>query len=143
MRSSGIARPALEAGKRRTPQPLRLRSGQASTRERVELACAFCRGTGRDPFGLLSSLSKCQVCGGAGVRRLRQPAAPCAYCGKTGIHSFSRLTCTTCGGGSVEIPDGAVTCPGCEGTGREADYEYPDSVLSCRCCGVKGVVAPH
>ena len=83
------------------------------------------------------------MCGGAGVRRLRLPAAPCAYCGETGIHPFSRLTCTTCGGvGSVEIADGAVTCPGCEGTGREADYEYPDSVLSCRRCGGKGVVAP-
>ena len=135
-RSGKTSQPAHKAGKRRTPQP--------STREWVELACTFCRGTGRDPFGLLSGLSKCQVCGGAGVRRLRRPAAPCAYCGETGVHPFSRLTCTTCGGvGNVEIPEGAVTCPGCGGTGREADYQYPDSVLSCRRCGGKGVVAPH
>jgi len=111
-------------------------------RERIEVTCAFCQGTGKDPFGIMSSMANCQVCGGTGVRTLYQPTATCAFCGGTGVHPHSRLTCTTCGGvGTVQIPDDAVTCPCCGGTGREADYEYPDSPLSCRCCGGKGVVA--
>ena len=32
----------------------------------VELTCAFCQGKGRDPFGLLSVLSTCGACCGAG-----------------------------------------------------------------------------
>ena len=31
-----------------------------------ELTCAFCRGRGRDPFDIMSSLSTCCVCGGSG-----------------------------------------------------------------------------
>ena len=61
------------------------------------------------------------------------------------MHPFSRMTCTACGGaGTVEIPDDAVPCPCCGGTGRAADYAdyiWPDSPLSCPCCGGKGIVA--
>ena len=31
------------------------------------IECAFCKGTGKDPFNLLSELATCQVCGGKGV----------------------------------------------------------------------------
>ena len=108
----------------------------------VAVACAFCSGTGRDPFGLLSPLSTCQVCGGQGQLVLRLPIAPCVFCRGTGVHPGLRMTCTTCDGvGMVEIPEGAVTCPCCAGTGRAADYLWPGSALSCTCCGGKGVVS--
>jgi len=32
----------------------------------VEIKCAFCGGTGRDPFKVLSPLSNCGICGGKG-----------------------------------------------------------------------------
>ena len=36
----------------------------AVKKEMVEVECAFCQGTGRDPFGIMSHLSNCSVCGG-------------------------------------------------------------------------------
>jgi len=116
--------------------------GKSKAPERIEVLCAFCRGRGKDPFGIPSPQSRCQVCGGRGHHTLRQPIAACAYCKGTGVHPFSRLTCTTCRGiGVNEVPRDATTCPRCGGSGREADYEYPDSVLSCRYCLGKGVVS--
>lgn len=109
----------------------------------VEVICAFCRGKGIDPFGVMSPLSTCQVCGGKGVRELPAPVARCAFCRATGVYSDSRLTCTSCGGvGWVAIPEGAVTCPVCGGSGRAKDDFWPDSPLPCGHCGGKGVVAP-
>lgn len=109
----------------------------------IAVMCAFCRGTGKDPFGIMSPAATCQVCRGRGVRTLDQPTATCAYCEGTGVHPSSRLTCTTCGGtGKVEIPDDAVACPRCRGTGRESNCQYhPESLLSCWFCGGRGVVA--
>lgn len=118
---------------------------EAGPGEKIEMTCAFCAGRGKDPFGIMSSLATCQVCGGAGRRVLHQPTAPCAFCRGTGVHPGSRLTCTTCGGvGTVEVNAGAVTCPCCGGTGRAAEcarYIWPDSPLSCLWCGGKGFVA--
>lgn len=122
-----------------------LRTAAGGERHRVVVPCAFCAARGRDPFGILSHLAACQVCGGTGRRSLRQPMAPCAFCRGTGVHPGSRLTCTTCRGvGRVEIAVGAVTCPCCHGTGRAAEcarYIWPDSPLSCLWCGGKGFVA--
>lgn len=106
------------------------------------VVCAFCRGTGKDPFGVMSPLATCQVCGGAGRLTLSLPTASCAFCQGSGVHPFSRLTCTTCNGvGRVQAPPEAVTCPCCGGSGRAADHLWPDSPLSCSCCSGKGVVA--
>jgi len=120
-------------------------SGANHRQPTTEVICAFCGGRGLDPFGIMSPLATCQVCGGTGRRTLHPPIAPCAFCRGTGVHPFSRLTCTTCGGvGTVEIPNDAVTCPCCGGSGRAADYAnyiWPDSPLSCPCCGGKGVTA--
>lgn len=116
---------------------------QAADRGRstVDVVCAFCSGTGRDPFGILSPLATCQVCGGTGRRILHPPTAPCPFCRGTGVHPGSRNTCTTCDGvGVVEIPANAATCPCCGGSGRAADYIWPDSPLSCGCCEGKGVI---
>jgi hypothetical protein len=121
------------------------RANPDKTTAAVEVICAFCGGKGKDPFGILSALATCQVCGGSGRRTLWLPTAPCPFCSGTGVHPGSRNTCTTCGGvGTVEIPDDAVTCPCCGGTGWAADdanYIWPDSPLSCGCCRGKGVVA--
>jgi len=123
----------------------RKKETRGETRERIVLTCAFCHGKGRDPFGIMSPLSTCQVCGGTGQRTLRQPIARCAFCRGTGVHPGTRMTCTTCDGvGTVQAPADAVRCPCCGGTGRARDwpdYIWPDSPFSCPCCGGKGVVA--
>jgi DnaJ-class molecular chaperone len=123
------------------------RANPDKTTAAVDVMCAFCSGKGKDPFGILSPLATCQVCGGTGRGTLRQPTTPCPFCRGTGVYLGTRNTCTTCGGvGTVEIPDDAVTCPCCGGTGWAADdanYIWPDSPLSCGCCRGKGVVAPE
>ncbi len=35
--------------------------------EVAEVTCSFCHGSGKDPFGIMSWVSKCCVCGGSGV----------------------------------------------------------------------------
>ncbi len=109
----------------------------------VEVVCAFCGGRGRDPFGVMSTLATCQVCGGTGVRRwLRTPAVPCAFCRGTGVYPGSRLSCTSCGGvGQVHVPEGGVRCPACKGTAR--DGFWSDSSLPCGYCRGTGWVEPH
>jgi DnaJ-class molecular chaperone len=63
------------------------------------ITCAFCKGTGKDPFNLLSSFATCQVCGGRGDVGITEPAIECAYCKGTGVYPYgSRITCTVCGG---------------------------------------------
>jgi len=86
---------------------------------RTTLACAFCKGSGVDPFDLLSDQSVCQVCGGKGVVTIRRPFMECAYCGGTGVHLHRRLVCTVCGGkGVVVVKESAQACPDCNGQGR-------------------------
>ena len=127
-------------------QDRKARTKQRKSTERsetVEVLCAFCDGTGQDPFGVMSKLATCQVCGGTGRVKLHPPTAPCAFCRGTGVHLDSRLTCTTCDGvGTVEIPTTAVPCPDCGGTGRAADgSDQSESALSCTRCAGEGVVA--
>jgi DnaJ-class molecular chaperone len=111
--------------------------------QQVEVECAFCKGTGKDQFDLLSGVSTCQVCSGSGKRMLTAPVARCAYCGGSGVHPHSRMVCMTCrGAGQVSVPEDAVTCPGCSGTGKESRHVYSDSVLPCTVCGGKGLVDP-
>jgi len=105
--------------------------------ELVELPCAFCRGQGKDPFDVMSSLSLCCVCGGSGKVRVRAPAARCAHCRGTG--AVKTLTCTTCGGrGSVALPlVPTVPCPVCRGTGDDASA----SAMACLTCRGTGRVS--
>lgn len=115
----------------------------AGSAQGIEVVCAFCAGKGTDPFKVMYVGSRCQVCGGTGVRKLAAPVAWCRFCEGTGVYPGSRLTCTSCGGvGQVMIPDGAVTCLACEGSGRARDDFWPESPLPCGRCGGKGVVAP-
>ncbi len=107
----------------------------------VDLACAYCGGSGRDPFGVMSPLSTCQVCGGKGQNRLRAPVTTCAFCHGTGVNPGLRQTCLACDGtGYTQVPLEASVCPCCGGSGRASDYLWPDSPLTCSCCGGAGVV---
>jgi len=99
-----------------------------------ELVCAFCRGRGRDPFDIMSSLSTCCVCGGSGKVLVQAPAVACAHCQGTG--AVKTLTCTTCGGrGSVSRPlQPTVSCPVCKGSGDDASAP----AMACLKCRGKG-----
>lgn len=98
----------------------------------TSVPCAFCRGTGKDPFGIMSWLSTCCVCGGRGVVSVRAPYVPCAHCrGRGAIKTF---TCTVCGGKGLvaAFPGPTVTCPDCRGTGDAV------SALACLTCRGRG-----
>ena len=84
-----------------------------------KVRCSFCQGTGTDPFGIMSFLSTCCVCGGRGVVQVQEPYTRCAHCHGTG--AVKTLTCTVCHGkGLVSAPRGpADICPECNGTGDE------------------------
>jgi DnaJ-class molecular chaperone len=102
----------------------------------VEVTCAFCRGTGLDPFGIMSWLSTCCVCGGKGVVKVAVSHVPCAHCRGSG--AVKTFTCTVCGGkGVVALPDIPVdVCPECRGTGDDASA----SAMECLKCRGRGFV---
>ncbi len=104
----------------------------------AEVKCAYCRGQGKDPFGVPSKLSSCGVCGGTGVVEVEAPYRQCAFCAATGIHPTARLTCTACkGAGVIPIKEPTETCPVCGGEGRD---RRGDLHLYCTTCGGAGVV---
>lgn len=101
-----------------------------------EVTCAFCGGRGIDPFGIMSALSRCCVCGGGGRVQVCAPYIPCAHCRATG--AIKTLTCTVCGGKGV-VPRPAlplVPCPTCLGTGDDAAAP----AMNCLRCHGKGSV---
>lgn len=107
----------------------------AIKREMVEVQCAFCQGTGRDPFGVMSHLSNCSVCGGKGVVKVAKPYVTCRGCEGTGIQPFTRLTCLACGGrGITSVAEKTETCPVCGGAGADTENRY------CLRCHGSGVV---
>ena len=83
-----------------------------------EVVCAFCRGTGKDPFDIMSSLSNCCVCGGRG--KVFAPAPPYslrALSGQRGdqdfyLHGLPRERRCSCSGRSHH------GMPGVPGHGR-------------------------
>ncbi|MDP2279814.1 MAG: hypothetical protein Q8K51_16540 [Nitrospirota bacterium] len=103
-----------------------------------EIKCAFCKGTGKDPFNLLSELATCQVCAGAGKVEVKEPVIECAYCKGTGVcPQGARVTCTVCNGkGMVTVEGPTDECPKCKGTGAAID-----SGLPCIKCRGKGVIS--
>jgi len=122
-------------------RPTRLaRSGiaQGDSASRPYIPCAFCGGSGRDPFGLLSPLALCGVCQGKGQVKLQEPAVECAFCSGTGIYPLgSRLTCTACGGkGVLTVAEPRSACPECQGTGKDPQSGSALYCLRCRGAGV-------
>jgi len=103
----------------------------------VQMPCAFCQGTGKDPFGIMSRLSSCCVCRGRGTVAVEVPHEPCAHCKGTG--AVKRLTCTVCGGRGVlpALEGSTEVCPGCGGTGD--DHCAP--AMACLRCRGRGKIA--
>lgn len=100
------------------------------------VVCAFCEGKGRDPFGIMSPESVCQVCNGTGAHLIVSPHVACAYCHGSGVESGTRNTCLSCGGkGRVSMNKQHAPCELCHGTGMEAE-----SGLRCNACGGAGVI---
>lgn len=101
------------------------------------VTCSFCGGKGKDPFGIMSWLSNCVVCGGRGVVLLPVSRRRCAHCQGTG--AIKTFTCTVCHGtGYVpEFPGPLKVCPECQGTGDDASF----SALACQTCRGRGWVA--
>ena len=102
-----------------------------------EVACSFCGGKGKDPFGIMSFLSTCSVCGGTGVVKAEAPYARCAHCEGSG--AIKRLTCTVCRGTGF-VPEAAgptVVCPDCAGTGDDASAP----AMACLKCRGRGWVS--
>jgi len=109
-----------------------------TTSAMTRMVCSFCKGSGKDPFDLLSELAACQVCNGTGRTEIEEPAIKCAFCKGTGIYHNSRITCTVCEGkGMVTVPKGETTlCAECNGTGVAIDSGMP-----CLKCEGKGVIS--
>ena len=85
----------------------------------TKLKCAFCKGTGKDPFDILSKLANCQVCGGTGEVTVETPYVECAYCRGSGVQPQTRNTCIACNGkGVIPYKSSGKKCPACKGTGR-------------------------
>ena len=100
----------------------------------VEVKCAFCRGSGRDPFRLTSVLSDCPACGGVGTVRVRQPYVTCRACNGTGVQPFTRVPCLACGGKGVShVEEPTETCPVCRGKGVNGLHLY---CLRCHGAGM-------
>ena len=102
-----------------------------------KIKCAFCKGKGKDPFGVPSILSTCQVCGGRGTVSVMEPMKECAFCKGTGVDNVKRLTCHVCmGKGMVTVKPGAKKCPECNGDGH--DKSPTMGYFPCSTCGGKG-----
>lgn len=126
----------------RPPAVVRRRVKSAPAEDtRVTVKCAFCKGSGKDPWGLPSFLSNCQVCSGRGVVKVQPPVKECAFCGGTGIQPYttSRLTCMACKGkGWVTAVEPSMECPTCKGSGINPKVEPP--LTYCYTCKGQGVV---
>jgi len=103
------------------------------------IRCAFCRGEGKDPFGVPSELSDCQVCLGRGEVTVREPALTCVFCDGSGVQPYtsSRLTCSVCGGkGVVPVKEPFELCADCEGSGA-----VPEEGVPCKRCRGTGILS--
>jgi DnaJ-class molecular chaperone len=102
----------------------------------VDVPCAFCHGTGIDPFGILSYKSTCSVCGGRRVVSVPAARMRCTHCSGTG--AIKTFRCNVCGGkGWVDaLPEPTRICPDCGGTGSESS----NPALECLTCRGRGRV---
>jgi len=101
----------------------------------TETVCAFCKGKGTDPFGIMSWLSTCCVCRGLGTVKVPFPHILCRYCKGTGSHKT--FGCTVCRGRGVVplVAEPKRLCPDCGGHAYEIS-----SGLECLGCRGRGVV---
>ena len=98
------------------------------------IKCAFCSGTGMDPFDLLSHISHCLVCNGTGLVEVQEPMKACVFCAGSGKNPLgARVTCIVCGGTGFNHIAKSTKCIQCKGTGKSIDG------LPCTRCGGKGL----
>lgn len=108
---------------------------------RREVPCAYCHGTGRDPFPSSWPNSLCQVCRGRKRNLIllstrKEKLKRCPFCEGRGIHPFSRMSCTSCKGkGWVIVCKDWVACPLCQGEGKEQEKAF-----ECTKCGGRGEI---
>ena len=121
----------------RVLDPVRTVGAGTAAQEAHDVVCSFCRGTGKDPFGIMSALSACCVCGGKRVLRLHGPHRGCPHCDRTG--AVGTFTCGVCRGtGFLPVAVGRTEpCLECGGTGSSRDNEH----LSCLRCRGQGLVS--
>jgi DnaJ-class molecular chaperone len=100
-----------------------------------QIPCAFCHGRGVDPFEIMSPLSTCTCCGGAGVQNVPAQHVRCTFCQGTG--SDKTFRCPACRGSGVlaALEGPTVPCSECEGHSF-----LPSSGLVCLKCQGHGVV---
>ncbi|MEI6433684.1 MAG: hypothetical protein WCP32_02490 [Bacteroidota bacterium] len=99
------------------------------------IKCAFCNGTGMDPFELLSPKSYCLVCDGAGQVEVKEPMIKCVFCNGSGKNPLgARVQCIVCGGRGFNHCAGNLKCVQCKGNGKSTDG------LPCTRCGGKGCI---
>lgn len=109
-----------------------------------KIQCAFCRGSGKDPFGQLYPGSTCQVCNGRKIIFILTPYKTCAYCHGSGVAFSSQNTCTVCNGRGVislkgKGPKKGKSCSICGGTGMEISTNLP--CTKCRGTGSMAYVS--
>ena len=112
----------------------------AAVLEDEELACGYCKGTGKQ----LHMNSSCPVCRGKGFNKVKSPAVVCAYCKGTGFaenRTASQTTCPACAGKTaLSVKEPFELCDACEGTGRAHPMRVP--CFTCKGAGVKRVKPP-
>lgn len=105
-----------------------------------KMACAFCKGTGKDPFGQLFPGSTCQVCSGRQIIFILTPYKTCTYCHGSGVEFSTQNTCTVCQGRGVQSVgkerSRKAGCRTCQGTGMA-----PETNLPCTGCHGLGLAA--
>ena len=113
---------------RAAPGPAKVERGDVET-----VKCAYCDGTGKDPWGIPSPLSNCQVCKGKGVIQIEKPYETCPVCKGKGNQRNKRLTGLGCGGkGVIHIEEGMKKCPQCDGTGVTGSTGLRNYCLKCK-----------
>lgn len=102
-----------------------------------KIVCAFCKGKGKDPFGVMYPEAVCSVCHGMKEHYILKPFVNCAYCKKTGVEPGTRNSCLACHGrGSISShKSNTKICLRCHGSGMNHE-----TGLSCHDCSGKGVI---
>jgi DnaJ-class molecular chaperone len=102
------------------------------------LPCAFCRGKGIAPYGMMDPPPRCEVCYGHGTNVVPWPHDGCAFCEGTG--TFRTFSCLVCRGTGVvpPLPGPTHRCEECRGRAFDTRGGLP-----CLRCRGRGVVASH
>jgi|GEM_PF-4899481 len=74
-----------------------------------QIARAFYKGTGKEPFALQVELAAGQVCGVKNKVEIAEPAIKCAFCEATGVYPRNTLVaCIFCDGKGTVAVGGAI-----------------------------------